>query len=183
VRLETLQTELPDLVAIEWRSFLLRPYEERRSLGEFTRYTERWARPAASEPDVTFRTWSGEHAPPSDSMPAAVAGKAVRHEFGEAAFARFHVALMHAYFADNRTITDRMVILDVARHCDLDPDRLDARLGTFADELHAEVVADHKAALALGIAAVPTAVINDEYMLQGAMALDQYRKVVQRLAG
>jgi predicted DsbA family dithiol-disulfide isomerase len=183
VRLDSLRRELPDLVSIEWRSFLLRPSVEQRSLEEFTRYTERWARPAASEPATTFRTWSGEHQPPSHSMPSAIAGKAVRHVFGDDAFDRFHLALMHAYFAENRTISDGSVIADVARACGLDAGRLNDRLASGRDDLTAEVIDDHKAALADGIAAVPTAVINGEYMLQGAMTLDQYRKVVERLAG
>ncbi len=89
---------------------------------------------------------------------------------------------MHAYFADNRTITERDVILDVARVIDLDPDGLAARLEADAGALHKDVVADHRAALAQGIAAVPTVVVDDEYTLQGAMTLDQYRKVVARRA-
>jgi predicted DsbA family dithiol-disulfide isomerase len=75
------------------------------------------------------------------------------------------------------------VILDVATATDLDPNALVGTLDREHDALRAEVVDDHKAALGRGIAAVPTVVIDDEYMLQGAMALDQYRKVVERLGG
>jgi predicted DsbA family dithiol-disulfide isomerase len=89
---------------------------------------------------------------------------------------------MRAYFTDNRTISERAVILDVAAQVDLDRGVLTERLENDTEALAREVVADHKTALAQGIAAVPTAIINDEYMLQGAMALDQYRKVVARLA-
>jgi predicted DsbA family dithiol-disulfide isomerase len=182
VRLHALQEEVGDAMAVEWRAFLLRPAPEPRSLEQFTRYTQSWARPAESEPSATFRTWSGEHEPPSFSLPCAMAGKAVLHEFGADGFDRFHLALMRAYFADNRTITDRDVILDVAVAVDLDREPLAARLEHDAEALARECVADHKAALAQGIAAVPTAVVNDEYMLRGAMALEQYRKVVSRLA-
>ena len=72
--------------------------------------------------------WSGEHAPPSDSRPSLVAGKAVLHAFGRDAFDRFHLALMQAYFAANRTISERAVILDVACGIGLDTDELERRL-------------------------------------------------------
>lgn len=183
VRLDTLQREVGDVLTIEWRSFLLRPRAEDRSLEAFTRYTEHWARPAEAEPRASFHTWSGEHAPPSHSMPSAIAGKAVAHAFGPEAFDRFHLASMHAYFAENRTISDREVMLDVAMHVGIDAVALAASIDADSAALEAEVVADHKAALAQGIAAVPTVVIGDEYMLQGALGLEQYRKVVSRLGG
>jgi predicted DsbA family dithiol-disulfide isomerase len=183
VRLEALHQELSDLLVIEWRAFLLRPSLEERPLDKFTRYTERWMLgPGAAESDAPFHVWSGVHAPPSHSMPSWIAGKAVLHEFGTDGFDRFHLALMRAYFADNRTISDRAVILDVAASVELDTDALAARIADSSDALEAEVIADHKAALALGIAAVPTAVVNDEYMLQGAMQREQYHRVVSRLA-
>jgi predicted DsbA family dithiol-disulfide isomerase len=182
VRLEELQREAGDALILEWRAFLLRPFPEERSLEQFTHYTERWARPASTEPATTFRTWTGEHPPPSHSMPSAVAGKAVLHTFGAAAFDRFHLALMRAYFAENRTISERAVLLDVAGAVGLDAAELAATLDANGAELEAEVVGDHRAALALGIAAVPTVVVDDEYLLQGAMTLDQYRKVISRLA-
>jgi predicted DsbA family dithiol-disulfide isomerase len=89
---------------------------------------------------------------------------------------------MRAYFTDNRTISDREVMLDVAAAVALDPRKLDDALEAGKGEYEQQVVDDHRAALAEGIAAVPTAVVNDEYLLQGAMTLEQYQKVVARLA-
>ena len=144
---------------------------------KFTQYTERWMLgPGVAEPDAPFHGWSGEHAPPSHSMPSAIVGKAVVHEFGAEGFDRFHLALMRAYFADNRTVSDRAVILDVAAAVELDVAALAVRFDRDDEALEAEVIADHKDALAHGIAAVPTVMVDDEYMLQGAMNLDQYRK-------
>jgi predicted DsbA family dithiol-disulfide isomerase len=182
VRLDELRREAGDALVLEWRAFLLRPFAEERSLEQFTHYTERWARPASMEPGTTFRTWSGDHAPPSHSMPTAIAGKAVLRTFGADAFERFHLALMRAYFADNRTITERSVVLDVATSVGLDAAALAATLDAETPALEAEVIADHRAALALGIGAVPTVVVDEEYLLQGALTLDQYRKVLARLA-
>jgi predicted DsbA family dithiol-disulfide isomerase len=183
VRLEQLEREVGDVLTVEWRSFLLRPEPRERTVEQFTRYTESWARPAAAEPAAEFQVWSGEHEPPSHSVPALSAGKAVVAEFGGDAFDRFHHALLRAYFAENRTISDRGVMLDVAADVGLDRDRLDGRLARDREAFEAAVVSDHRDALARGIAAVPTVVVADEYVLQGAMALEQYRKVVSRLGG
>ena len=183
VRLDTLHREVGDIIDIRWRSFLLRPEPSDRSVEQFTRYTESWARPGEAERAAVFTRWSGEHPPPSHSFPSAIAGKAVLHAFGPDGFDRFHLALMRAYFTENRTVSERAVILDVAGDVGLDAEVLAAVLDRDTDALRAEVVADHKAALAQGIAAVPTVLVDDEYMLQGAMALDQYRKVVARLGG
>jgi predicted DsbA family dithiol-disulfide isomerase len=182
LRIDELHREAGDALAVEWKSFLLRPVAEDRPLDRFTRYTESWARPLQAEPRAGFRTWSGVHAPPSHSMPCAIAGKIVMRAFGAEAFDRFHLELMRMYFAENLTISERSVILDAARAVDLDPAMLDARIESDATDAESEVVADHRDALSRGIAAVPTVVVDDEYLLQGAMTLDQYRKVVARLA-
>ncbi len=182
MRLDELKHEAGDALDMEWKAFLLRPRAEGRTREQFTRYTERWARPASMEPRATFRTWAGGD-PPSHSMPPLVAGKAVLRAFGADTFDRFHLALMHAYFAQSRTISDRDVILDVAGAVGIDSAQVSERLDAEAAALEEEVIADHRDALAHGIAEVPTVVVNDEYMLQGAMALEQYRKVVARLGG
>ena len=77
--------------------------------------------------------------------------------------------------------SDRDVILDVAAAVDIDTEALTRRLDADAGALEASVIADHRAALALGISAVPTALVNGEYVLQGALTLAQYRRVVERL--
>ena len=103
--------------------------------------------------------------------------------FGADDFDRFHLALMHEYFAENRTISDRDVMLDVAETVGLDRAELERAMGCDTTALEADVIADHRAALAQGIAAVPTVVVNGEYVLQGAMTVEQYHKVVARLGG
>jgi predicted DsbA family dithiol-disulfide isomerase len=182
LRLHALRAEAGALLELEWRPFLLRPRAQPRDLAQFTAYTERWARPAAAEPSAGFRVWSGGQPPPSHSLPSAVAGKAVQQLFTADEFERFHLALMRAYFAENRTISDRRVILAVARAAGLDAGALAERLEAHGGPLEEAVVADHKAALAAGIAAVPTVVAGGEHVLRGAMTLEQYRKVLARLA-
>lgn len=184
VRLDSVRREMGGLLALEWRAFLLRPEPRERPLEHFRRYTESWRRPAEAEPAAAFRVWTGDDPPPSHSRPPAVAGK-VAANFGADAFDRFHLALMRAYFAGNRTISERDVILDVAGSVGLDTEVFARLLDERGAELDAAVVADHRDALARGIAAVPTVVVHhgdDEYVLSGALRADQYSRVVARLA-
>jgi predicted DsbA family dithiol-disulfide isomerase len=183
LRLDELEREVGDVVTIEWRSFLLRPQAAARPLDKFTAYTQSWMRPNEAQPNAGFHVWSGANPPPSHSLPPAIAGKAVQDIFGADGFHRFHLALMRAYFADNRTISERDVILDVAAATDLDPHKLADALTDGEAEYEQRVVEDHRAALAEGIAAVASAVVNGEYLLQGAMTLEQYQKVVARIGG
>lgn len=184
MRLDSVRREVGELLAVEWRAFLLRPEPREGPLDRFRRYTESWRRPAEAEPAAAFRVWDGDALPPSHSRPPAVAGK-VAATFGAGAFDRFHLALMRAYFAENRTISERDVILDVAGTVGLDTEAFARLLDERGAELDAAVVADHRDALARGIAAVPTVVVHDdddEYVLTGALRTDQYSRVVARLA-
>ena len=180
-RIHELQQNVGDILRVEWRSFLLRPEPKDRTLEQFRRYTQSWHRPAEAEPGAEFSYWQGDADPPSHSMPALIAGKAAA-TFGTDAFDQFHFALMRAYFAQNRTISDREVQLDVADYVGLDATEFAARLDASASAFEADVVADHKAALALGFAAVPTVVIDDEDVVTGALPLAAYSKIVARRA-
>lgn len=179
MRLDQLTAEVGDAVEIEWRSFMLRATPEERSVEAFRSYTESWNRPASMEPAARFRVWEGA-TPPSHSLPPAMAGK-VAETFGAEAFDRFHHLLLDAYFAQNRTISDRDVLLAVADEADLDPVEFAERYDADRQSLAGSVIDDHNDAIERGINAVPTVVVNDELVLPGALDLDAYRRIVDRL--
>src|SRR5262249_47324422 len=105
-RLHRLRDEFDGRVALEWRSYLLRPYpNKKRTLEEFRTYTRTWARPAA-EPDApAFRPWESDTGPPSPSMPPHLVAKAAAG-LGPDAFELMHERLLRAYFGENQDITD-----------------------------------------------------------------------------
>jgi predicted DsbA family dithiol-disulfide isomerase len=182
VRIEQVQAEVGDGLRVEWRSFMLRPEAEERSLEKFRRYAQSWTRPAAAEPDAEFSLWPGTTAPPSHSLPPLVATK-VAGSFGDDAFARYHHALFRAYFLDNRTVSDPSVLRDVAEGIGLDGAEFATRFERDNAEFAAAVVADHRAALAEGIAAVPSVMVDHKHVLTGALATDAYRRIVDRRTG
>ncbi len=181
MRLDQLAAWAGDRLQITWRSYLLRPRPEPRSLESFTRYTRSWARPAEAEPSVEFNAWSGEHDPPSHSLPTSVAGK-LAERYGPEPFHRFHLALMRAYFTDNRTVSDTDVIVDVAASTGIDADEFRGRLQTDHRQLADAVIDDHNTAVESGVGGVPAVVVNDEYPITGAQDLDLYRRIVDKLA-
>jgi predicted DsbA family dithiol-disulfide isomerase len=180
VRLADLAEELGDQITTRWRSFLLRPEPEERPLEAFRRYTEKWERPASMEPRARFNTWSGEHQPPSHSLPSSVAGK-VAESFGPQAERAFHDRLFPAYFSENRTISDRSVLLEVAGEAGLDPVEFDRRWQADEDELTREVWRDYATAVQSGIQGVPAVVVSRRWLISGAVDVEEYRQAVAKV--
>jgi predicted DsbA family dithiol-disulfide isomerase len=181
VRLEKIAEEFGDSCFIEWKSFLLRPYPEPRPLEKFRRYTESWSRPAGEPESGRFTVWSTDEAPPSHSVPPAIAAKAAARQ-GTDAFARYHRALMENYFHLNRNISEPENLVRIAGDTGLD-------VAAFVEALRdpalgREVVDDHNQAVSMGISGVPTVVVDGRWQLTGAQPREIYRRVVElRLAG
>lgn len=182
VRLHRLEEELGGRVALEWRTFLLRPDpSRRRSLEEFRAYTQSWLRPAA-EPDApVFRPWEGDAGPPSHSVPPHLVAKAAA-TLGRPAFDRMHARLLAAYFAENRDITHADTLRALWDEVGL-PAEAFARAADPA--LLQEVVDQHNDAVTRGLNGVPAVMMaGNDVPLPGALPLDSYRRWVQRaLAG
>lgn len=179
VRLRRLEEEMAGEVEIAWRSYLLRPDpSSRRSPEEFRRYTRSWLRPAAEEDAGTFRVWESDAGPPSHSIPPHLVAKAAR-SLGDAAFHAIHERLLHAYFAENRDITDAVTLAAIWREAGLP----EAELARAADpEWLRQTLAEHQEALRLGLNGVPAVgVEGDDVFVTGAYPLEMYRRWVRRL--
>ncbi len=135
---------------------------------------------ANSQPDSgTFAMWdaNGEEFP-NCSMPSAEAGLAARLQ-GQEAWEAFHDALLSAFFTENRNISDKKVVYDVAEKSGLDMDR-------FRDDLESgglrqKAVKEHLEATNLGITGIPSVVVNDRAVLVGAVPTEQYRHVIDSI--
>jgi predicted DsbA family dithiol-disulfide isomerase len=180
VRLRRLGEEFGDRLCVEWKSFLLRPRPHRRTLEEFRAYTQSWLRPAAEPDGGVFRVWQGDAGPPSHSVPPHLAAKAAAR-LGERAFDGLHARLMHAYFADNRDITDRATLQAIWGEAGLPG-------SGFADvddpALLRRVVEEHNEATELGVTGVPAArAVDSEAAVIGAQPIAVYRRWIRRLLG
>jgi predicted DsbA family dithiol-disulfide isomerase len=176
VRLAKIKKEFGEAVEFNWRSFLLRPYPEPKPLEKFKRYTQSWKRPAEQKDAARFRVWSTDNDPPSHSVPPSIAVKAAAR-IGE--FDVYHLALMDAYFYQNRNVTDFTTILAVAREQGLDMERFEAAVNDA--DVHSEVVQDHNDAIKTGVTGVPAVVVDGKFPIPGAQDLDFYRHLVKKL--
>lgn len=181
MRLEKLAEEFAGSCDVRWKSFLLRPYPEPRTLEEFRAYTESWRRPAAQEEAGRFTVWSTEEPPPSHSVPPAIAAKAAARQ-GADAFARYHRALMENYFHRNHNISEPANLVRIAEETGLD---VPAFVSALRDpSVGREVIDDHNEAVSLGINGVPTVIVDDRWKVSGAQPRDVYHRIVEmRLAG
>jgi predicted DsbA family dithiol-disulfide isomerase len=178
-RLGLLQRELGAVLALEWRSFLLRPRpEEGRDLEKFVRYTQSWLRPAG-EPDApVFRVWESTEGPPTHSVPAHLVAKAAA-ALGPEAFAEVHARLLRAYFEQSRDISR----VDTLRALWSEAELPEAGFAACFDPgLLAQTLAEHNEAVSLGITGVPALrVSGTDAFVTGAQPLASYRRWIDRL--
>jgi predicted DsbA family dithiol-disulfide isomerase len=175
VRLDRIAKEFRDDVTVTWRSFLLRPTPSVRSLEKFRAYTESWRNPASQPDAARFRIWSTDEPPPSHSIPPQIALKAAARQ---GAFDSYHLAVMDAYFWENRNVTATETLIEVARNAGLDIGRFEADLNDV--DLAREVLRDYDEAIERGISAVPTVLVDDEWQIPGAQDVAFYRRVIER---
>lgn len=181
MRLRRIEEEFGEAVAVEWRSFLLRPRPEPgRSLEQFRAYTRSWLRPAAEPDGGTFRVWEGDTGPPSHSIPPHLVAK-VAATLGAGAFRELHERLLRAYFAENRDVTSPATLRAVWREAGL-PDEAFARAADPA--LLEETLAQHAEAVEAGITGVPAVrMLGRDGVVLGAQPLELYRRWVARGLG
>jgi len=182
VRLRRLEEELGDRVALEWRTYLLRPHPDpNRTMEKFRAYTSSWMRPAAEPESGTFRVWATDEGPPSHSVPPHLVAKAAAL-LGPRAFHAVHDRLLRAYFAENRDITRAETLLELWREVGL-PDGGFERAGDPA--ILREAVDQHNEAIARDVNGVPAVVMEgNDVPIVGAMPYETYRRwVLRRLAG
>lgn len=180
MRLRRLGQEKSELVEIEWRSFLLRPRPNPgRTLDKFRTYTESWLRPAADAESGEFRVWQSDAGPPSHSIPPHLVAKAAA-TVGDAAFERMHQSLLHAYFYDNRDITDDETLAAIWVECELPESEFSRRE---EPALLQQVLREHNEAQEHGATGVPAVrVEGGSGIIVGAHPYDLYERWVTRLS-
>lgn len=109
-------------------------------------------------------------------MPALRATKCAQIQ-GEEVCHHFHTALFRAFFEESRNISDRDVLISLAREAGLDVERFssDFDQGWPEDEVLAEYEDGQEKYAGWGI---PLAIIGDRYPVMGAAPIAMYRRAV-----
>lgn len=181
MRLRRIEEEFEGAVRVEWRSFLLRPRPTPgRSLEKFREYTQSWLRPASDPDGGTFRVWQSEAGPPSHSVPPHLVAKAAA-AIGGAEFRRIHEKLLHAYFAENRDITDPTTLRAIWAEVGLPASEFSR---SEDPQLARAVVRQHNEAIEWGVTGVPAVRMEGrEGIVIGAQPLALYRRWIRRNLG
>lgn len=176
VRLERLRDEFEGRVELDWRCFLLRPADRgARDPERFRAYTQSWLRPAEEADAGSFRVWESDAPPPSHSVPPHRVARAAAEQGG---FDAIHPRLLHAYFAENRDITDEDTLQTIWSEAGLPAEGF-AR--AWQDDVLSSVLAEHDAALEDGVTGVPAVrLAGNDAIIVGAQPLELYRRWAQR---
>jgi len=186
VRLRRLEREYAGRIALEWRSFLLRPRprptpetreQAARALEKFRQYTKSWERVGAEDDAGEFRVWATDHGPPSHSVPAHLVAKAAAR-VGPDAFQRIHERLFSAYFVDNLDTSDPDTLLALWREQGLE----DHAFAAHRDPaILREVLAQHDEAIESGATGVPAVrLAGNPAVIVGAQPEALYRRWIER---
>ena len=89
-------------------------------------------------------------------------------------------ALLKAYQTDDRNPSDPAVLLDAAREAGLDADaaRQVLEQGRYAEEVRAQ----ERHWQEMGIQSVPSVIVNDRYLIQGAQPPEAFEQALRRIA-
>jgi predicted DsbA family dithiol-disulfide isomerase len=177
-RLASVQQSIGPAVAIEWKSYLLRPQPQPgRDLEKFRAYTQGWLRVAEDEPRAPFVPWASDSGPPSHSVPAHAVAKAAR-AVGEDAGSRMRDRLFRAYFTESRDISDRAELAALWREAGLESDAFAA---SEDPAIVRQVFADHEEAIAFGATGVPAARLAEhDFVIVGAQPEAVYQRWLTR---
>jgi predicted DsbA family dithiol-disulfide isomerase len=101
------------------------------------------------------------------------------HTSGAPAQRALKRGLLRAYFSDGREVADHDVLADLAAEVGLDRKAAAAFLATDDEADH--VRAEREEAYSNGINAVPTFIVEDQWMLQGALDTDKWVKALTHM--
>lgn len=150
-----------------------------RKFGDRSRVQAAHARltSAGAELDIDFR-WEGMRRANTFDAHRLLAW--ALHDHGADQQRALKQRLLHAYFTDGLDVADHDVLADLA--ADVGLDRVAAAALLASDDEADFVHAEREVAYGNGITAVPTFVVEGEWMLQGAHDTDKWVKALTHIA-
>jgi len=146
---------------------------------EFDEYiASHFRRANEAEPGVIFNPWkSGPY--PRWGMPALIASKAAALQ-GREKWRRFHLAVMKAFYTESRDISSPRVLEEIGREAGLD---MEAFTGRMSDAQFETLVYEETrhAQEQYGISSIPALVIQNRFLVEGAVPLSRYRQVLNEV--
>jgi predicted DsbA family dithiol-disulfide isomerase len=146
---------------------------------EFDEYiASHFRRANEAEPGVIFNPWkSGPY--PRWGMPALMASKAAALQ-GKEKWRRFHLAVLKAFYTDSRDISSHKVLEEIGSETGLD---MEAFTGRMSDPGYEALVYEETrhAQEQYGISSIPVMVIQNRFLVEGAVPLSRYQQVLNEV--
>jgi len=115
----------------------------------------------------------------TNSHKALLLAEAAKKE-GSAVFEALNEGLFRAYFTDLRNIGDPEVLRDVARAAGVPAGRLEQAWSDPAYEV--QLGRDHAAAAEIGITGIPFFIVDDRWILEGAVPVETLREAAKSVS-
>lgn len=182
LRLHKLEDEFAGQVKLVWKSYPL-AVDDDKNRRHGRKSETSWARAMEEEKGLNFRPHRAGDPAPTSSIPAQIAGKAARQQ-GYEQFRRYHMKLFEAHFERWLDISDKQVLLELAREANLDIERMERDMAdpALAQLVLAEKVEGDRDYKDWG-PGVPLAVFGDRFPVLGAVPIEMYRHAVNKLLG
>ncbi len=131
-----------------------------------------------AEPGVIFNPWkSGPY--PRWGMPALMASKAAQLQ-GKEEWRTFHLAVMKAFYTDSRDISSLAVLEEIGQETGLDMEAF--TVGMRDPHFEAQVNEETRQAQdRCGIRAIPAVVVDNRFLVEGAVPLAHYQQVLHEV--
>lgn len=116
----------------------------------------------------------------ANSHKALLLAEAAKEE-GSVVFEALNEGLFRAYFTEGRNIGDPQVLRDVAQAAGVPAGRFEQ---AWSDAAYEERLArDHAAAAEIGITGIPFFIVNDRWILEGAVPVELLREAARKVSG
>jgi predicted DsbA family dithiol-disulfide isomerase len=138
-------------------------------------------RASNEESGAVFSLWKHDQPYPSSSIPAQIAVRCAARQGGQA-FEKYHMAVFKAFFTECQNISEREVLLDLAKNTGLDikefTSDLNTRLGI--EEIIADREEYQQNFLGWGI---PFVMVDGRYPVVGGVPVVMYRRAIDLSLG
>jgi predicted DsbA family dithiol-disulfide isomerase len=164
---------------VDWRPFLLRPDAPETGWALPASIRERMARPdnplAARAAKLGLTLVQREHIPSP-----RLAHQCTEFARAHGALEPFHHAVLEAYWSKGQDLSDWAVLREAAAQAGLDAAVMEGEVKAGAWE--AALREGLEQAAELGVSAVPTFLIGDRFVIQGAQEAQVFRQAFERLS-
>jgi predicted DsbA family dithiol-disulfide isomerase len=119
-----------------------------------------------------------ERAFTTNSHKALLLAEAAKEE-GSKVFEALNEGLFHAYFTEGRNIGDPRVLREIAQAAGIPAGRLEQ---AWSDAVYEERLSrDREAAARIGVTGIPTFIIDDRWVLEGAVPVETLREAAKMI--